>query len=183
MDIMKCLGQGYQLDHLNFDNEMQSLEDQIETMLVQLENTEAEEVEKGIENVKEALIICICCLKRKFLRSIISIRTITIPRALLADIADNSRVLRTETEIVKLAYHMSEAELEKHRQAEEQLTKLFTQFEQLELKISQQDFAQSLLSEELAEIRNMLEELEQEQEDYREILNALRKDELQRGKR
>ncbi len=96
----------------------------------------------------------------------------------LADAVDNSNILKEETELVQQIYHLSEMELEAQKKSEKQLAQLMKRFELLEIRLTQPDFAQTHLSEDLSEIQGMVQKLEQDQKDYREILDALRKDEL-----
>lgn len=175
----EMIGQGYNLEHLEFEKETARLETEIENLLAQLEMAETEEVESGIENVK-ASIDALYDLFEKEVHAKHFIQTHDEEtKDLLEELAKNNKELNEETALVKQIYHLPEKELEVNRHSEQQLSLIFKRYEQLYLRLQkQQDFAQTTLSAELKEIQVLINDLLEEQKGYRETLQALRKDEV-----
>ncbi|MDF2902572.1 MAG: septation ring formation regulator EzrA [Bacillus sp. (in: firmicutes)] len=170
--------EGYCLEHLQFEKEIVRLEAEIQKFLSHLEQTEVDEVVTGIETVKEEIELLYVLLEKEVLAKHYIHQHKDETKSLLTDAVDNSRILKEETELVQQIYHLSETELEAQKKSEKQLAQLMKRFEMLEASLTHPEFAQTQLSEDLCEIQGLIQKLEQEQKDYREILGALRKDEL-----
>jgi septation ring formation regulator len=174
----EMIGQGYLLEHLQFEKEMAHIEEKLQAFLNMLKEAEAHEVEQGIETVNETIEQFYVLLEKEVLSKHYIHQHQDETVSLLTEVTENSKILKEETDVVKQIYHLSEKELAAQKQAEDHLLQLIKRYELLEMSISQQDSAQTHLSEELSNILEMLQNLEQEQKDYRQILHALRKDEI-----
>ncbi|NMD70767.1 septation ring formation regulator EzrA [Bacillus sp. DNRA2] len=170
--------QGYKLDHLQFEEEVNNLEQQIALFLAQLSQTEVNAVEQGIDAVKDTIDQFYDLLEKEVLAKHYVQKHKDEIKEALQEIAEHCRMLNEETDYVRQIYHLAEAELETQRNSEKQITKLLNRYQILEQKISEQGYAQTQLSAELTEVKEMIEEIAQEQLAYQETLRALRKDEL-----
>lgn len=170
--------QGYHLEHLQFEQEINRLEQEVKNFLVQLNQTDVDPVEIGMEAVKESIDQFYELLEKEVLaKHYVQKNKDDIKKALI-ELADQCRILNEETAYVQQIYHLAQAELETQRKAEKQIDMLNKRHALLEERIQQQDLAQSYLADELNELKEMIEGLAIEQSHYQEILHALRKDEM-----
>lgn len=174
----EMIGQGYRLEHLRFEQEIVRLEQEIQSFLAQLGQTEVEEVETGIAVVKETIEQLYVLLEKEVLAKHYIQQNKDEIKAALNEIEDNCRILKEETEYVQQIYHLAKTELDAQKQSEKQVVQLLKRYEHLEIRISEQGDAHSHLSEELSEIKQMIETIATEQKEYREALHMLRKDEI-----
>ncbi|WP_147532634.1 septation ring formation regulator EzrA [Bacillus marasmi] len=170
--------QGYQLGHLEFEEEVNRLEQQITSFLAQLGQTEVKAVEEGIEAVKDRIDQFYELLEKEVLAKHYIQKHKDEIKDALAEIAEHCRLLNDETDYVRQIYQLAEAEIETQRKSEKQIVQLLTRYDTLEKKIDEQGYAQTQLSAELTEIKEMIDEIVKEQESYQESLQTLRKDEL-----
>lgn len=170
--------QGYQLGHLQFEDEVSQIEQQIASFLDTLGQTEVEAVEKGIEVVKDNIDQFYELLEKEVLAKHYIQKHKDEVKDALAEIAEQCRLLNEETDYVRQIYHLAEAEMETQRKSEKQIVQLLNRYQALEQKIEVQGYAQTQLSAELTEIKEMIDEIVKEQEFYQEALQTLRKDEL-----
>lgn len=175
----EMLEQGYHLDQLQFEDEMFRIEMELKTFVSQLEMTETMDVENGLESVKAKIDEFYDLLEKEVHAKHFIQTHDQETKDLIEVVVENNKNLNEETELVQHIYHLSEKELEVNRQSEKQLSDILNKYEQLYLRIQQQqDFSQTSLSQELREIRSLINELLTEQNGYREVLQALRKDEV-----
>lgn len=174
----EMLDQGYQLEHLQFEQEVNRLEGEIKTFLSQLGQTEVDVVESGLEAVKETIDQFYELLEKEVLAKHYVQKHKKEIKEALKEIAEQCKILNEETEYVQQIYHLAEMELETQRKSEKQIEMLFKRYALLEERIVKQDLAQTYLSDELSEIKEIIEGLAVEQSHFQEILHALRKDEI-----
>ena len=170
--------QGYKLEHIQFENEIASIENALKEFLHLLEQTEVAEVEIGLETVKSSLDLLYESLEQEVHAKHFIAKQKDETKSFLEEVTNNSSVLKKETELVQQTYHVAKTDLDAQRQLEKQLSLLNKRHEQLELNLDIREQAESQLAQDLIEIRNMLQVLRDEQESYSETLKSLRKEEL-----
>lgn len=171
--------QGYILDHIQLENETKRIEKSLSTYISFLENLETDEVEKGLEEIRERLDFLYDLLEEE----------VTAKQFIHENKEDLGQLVRTtqeayselkeEVENVKDSYHLSEVKLEEQEELEKTIEELAKRYELLEHKINDDQTAQTLLKEELAEIKTKFEEKQAQLQAFSEHLQALRKDELE----
>jgi septation ring formation regulator len=174
----EMLEQGYRLEHLQIEQQLVKLEEQIQLFLAKLLETEVEEAQAGLEAVKDAIENIYVQLEKEVMAKHFIEKNLEAVQQALAELYDHCQELKEETEYVQQIYHLAEDGLKAQKQTEKQLNKLFKRYQQLEIKISQNDLPQTHLADELDELKQMIDKLQQEQKEYREKLDALRKDEM-----
>jgi septation ring formation regulator len=175
----EMIDQTFHLEHLQFESETARLEEELTTLLTQLERIETEEVMLGIENVNDCIDGLYEHLEKEVHAKHFIQKNDAKTKELLEEVVQNNKKLQQETELVQQTYHLSEKDLEVNRTADKQVRLLVERYGQLLHRLqNQQEFAQSILSEELNEIHGSILQLLEEQKKYSETLQALRKDEV-----
>lgn len=175
----EMIGQGYILDHVEIDQEVDRIEHELQIHLSNLENLSTEEVEKGLEEIKNCIDNLYDLLEEEVESKQFIYENEGKTRDMLQTVYEANEVLKVEIKNVKLSYQISDDQLSEHRELEDKLYDLFKRFELLELKILNDELAHSLLRNELKEIKSQLETIEQELIILAEKLQTLRKDELE----
>lgn len=174
----QMLEQGYVLHHLHFEKETAQLEDELNNYKEKIEQTEVEDVEKGLEQIKESIELFYDLLEKE----VYAKHTVQVNRSetksLLEIIQVANNRLKEETLVVQQSYQLLDNELELERHLEKQLTQLHKRFEIVEAKLNEEDTAQTIISEELLAIKAELEHIQSEQENLMVKLQTLRKDEI-----
>ncbi|WP_394137588.1 septation ring formation regulator EzrA [Cytobacillus oceanisediminis] len=174
----EMLEQGYILDHLQMDIEIERLEQEVVAYAGYVDKAETAEVQKGVEEIKDKIELLYDLLEKEVHARHYLSQQDEATRNMLYNNKDINSHLKAEMSVVRQSYHVSDKDLEVQVQLENKLTQLFKKFEVLEHKINSQSAPHTVLREELAEVKEQLEEISDEQTAFAEKLQALRKDEL-----
>lgn len=174
----EMLEQGYILDHLQMDIEIERLEQEVAAYAGYVDKAETAEVQKGVEEIKDKIELLYDLLEKEVHARHYLSQQDEATRNMLYNNKDINSHLKAEMSVVLQSYHVSDKDLEVQVQLEKKLTQLFKKFEVLEHKINSQSAPHTVLREELAEVKEQLEEISDEQTAFAEKLQALRKDEL-----
>lgn len=174
----EMIQQGYILDHVQMDKQIEGIESLLETHLSNLEKIETDEVEKGVEEIKNSIDFLYDLLEEEVKAKLFIHENEGKTKELLQAVQEVNEDLKIEIENVKQSYHLPENKLEEQSQLERKLRQVFEQFELLEHKIVNDETAHSLLRDELAGIKQQLETVVQDLTALSENLQTLRKDEL-----
>ncbi|MEK5390449.1 septation ring formation regulator EzrA [Margalitia sp. FSL K6-0131] len=171
--------QGFILEHLQLEKEIEQLRKTLVTYSSFLEKTEIAEVEKGVQEIKEKIEILYDLLEKEVhakhyihqhQNSIINI---------FDKLKEANQKIKAETEIVQESYQLLEGEQQIPVNFEKELSQLMKRYEMLEARLRDENSAYTLLSEDLKEIKDLMEKIEKEQQEFTEHLQTLRKDELE----
>jgi septation ring formation regulator len=175
----EMIDQRFHLNHLQFELETVKLQEELTSLLTHLERIETEVVMNGIESMNDWIEGLYDHLEKEVHAKHFIQKNELKTKELLEEVVQNNKNLQEETELVQQTYHLSERDLEVNRNVDQQVQLLVKRYEHLFNRLQQQqEFAQSVLSEELNEILNSILRLLEEQKVYRETLQALRKDEI-----
>ncbi|UQD53028.1 septation ring formation regulator EzrA [Bacillus methanolicus] len=175
----EMVSQGYVLDHIPLEKETEQYEKQLEKFLSFIEKLEIEEVEKGIDELKDGIEFLFDLLEKEVYAKHFISKNVQGAKELLEASLEENEKLRMESEHVQESYHLPEQELEVLKRSEKHLAFLEKRYELLLNRIEQNDTAQTVLSEELQEMKAMLDAVRDEQRAFEEKLKALRKDEME----
>ena len=179
VDYQEMHVQGFYLTHLHLEQETARLELELKSLLSHLERIETVEVENGIESIKVSIDCLYDLLEKEVQAKHFIQKNNSKTQELIETVIQNNKDLLEETKLVQQTYHLSEKDLEVNRNSDKQVSKVVKQYEQLFQRLQQQqEFALTILSEELKEIQGLILNLLAEQKKYGEILQALRKDEV-----
>jgi septation ring formation regulator len=170
--------QGYTLDHIEVDKEVASLKDTLQHFNKNLEELQVEEVEEGIQEIKVKVESLYDLLEKEVhSKHFVEQYRDQTTEGLIKAKEDNDEI-QSEISIVKQGYHLHEADLSTPSEIDKKIIQLSKRHEMLMHKEETNATAFSNLSDELKEIRNGLEELNQQQSEFSVYLQNLRKDEL-----
>ncbi|MCS0789787.1 septation ring formation regulator EzrA [Cytobacillus firmus] len=174
----EMLDQGYLLDHLQLDKEIERLEEQVTGYAGSIDQAQIEEVQKGVEEIKDNIELLYDLLEKEVHARHYLSQQDDATRNMLYNNKDMNNQLKTEITAIRHSYHVPDKDLEIQIHLEKKITQLFKKFEVLEHKINNGSTPHTVLREELAEIKEHIEEISDEQTAFAEMLQALRKDEM-----
>lgn len=176
--VREMAGQGYVLDHLNADNEVEEISKELTEYMASLEKGDVEVAEQGIQGLKERVEKLFDLLEEEVLAKQYITKTEHEAKEVLVKAITESKTLKEETKHIQESYHLNDKELSAQTNVEQQLKGLLKRFELIDHRITENDTAQSLIKQELEEAEAQLEQLVEEQKVLMEKLSALRKDEM-----
>lgn len=172
-------GQGYPLEHLQFEKEIAQLEQELEHYKLQIDEAETEEVAKGIGDINESVNVLYDLLEKEVYSRQYIMENEEALSEKIAELEFENDKQKAEAIIVQHSYHLPEQELEGLRKLEKQINSLAKRYRLLSLKIKENAASNSMLSEELQEMEKNINSLQDEQKLFTGKLQALRKDELE----
>lgn len=167
----------YQLDHLDIESVIENLEERLQTYVELIEKTEIEEVHEGIEEIKEQLDTYYDLLENEVTAKQFVLTNRHELKESLEKVESFNTELVNEVEEVKLSYHLSE---EDETIINEMTEKIETIRKTAVFLIDQdkiKESAFSVVKEKMETILADLSEIEKNQQDMKEMLHTLRKDE------
>ena len=171
--------QEYYLEHINVEQELKRLEEKLSENLVLIEVTKIDEAVEGIKEVKDRIDILFDLLEKEVHAKHFVLKNEQIASDLFASALEENSHLSSEVFHVQESYQLSESDFETQRQLEKELSNVYKHFEILMEKVKMNETAQSVISDELAQIKEQLDIIREGQQDFALKLQALRKDELE----
>ena len=176
--VREMAAQGYVLDHLNAEKEVEEIGKQLTEYRASLEKGDVEIAEQGIQGLKERVEKLFDLLEAEVLAKQYITKTEHEAKETLVKAITESKTLKEETKHIQESYHLNDKELSAQTNVEQQLKGLLKRFELIDHRITENDTAQSLIKLELEEAKQQLDALVEEQKGLMEKLSALRKDEM-----
>ncbi|WP_243299598.1 septation ring formation regulator EzrA [Bacillus litorisediminis] len=171
--------QGYDLEHLQIEKEVERIKKQAETYTEYIYKAEIDEVLAGEPELRENLEVLYDVLEKEVVaRGFVLKQKDQAAERLSLLISEGKRIER-ETNLVKQSYHIHESELDSFKQVEKKLMALDKQLKSLMEKVNEHSMAYSLLKDELERISEELDDIMREQSMFAEKLHMLRKDEIE----
>jgi septation ring formation regulator len=172
-------GQEYYLEHINVEKEIKRLEEKMSENLVLIEAAKIDEAADGIKEVKERIDVLFDLLEKEVHAKHFVIKNEKLASDLLVSAQEENSHLSSEVIHVQESYQLSEGDFETQRQLEKELSTVYKHFEILIEKVKINETAQTVISEELAQIKEQLDIIREGQQDFALKLQALRKDEFE----
>ncbi|MGK9267301.1 septation ring formation regulator EzrA [Bacillus inaquosorum] len=171
---------GYKLEHIQLDKELENLSNQLKraehVLMTELDIDEASAIlqliDENIQSVYQQLEGEV-----EAGQSVLS----KMPELIIAydKLKEEKEHTKAETELVKESYRLTAGELGKQQAFEKRLDEIGKLLSSVKDKLDAEHVAYSLLVEEVASIEKQIEEVKKGHAEYREKLQALRKEELQ----
>jgi septation ring formation regulator len=177
--INEMVEEGYHLEHLGLSAVIKKLEDTLQSYTRSIETAEIDGIEDGLKEIKGQIEVIYDLLEGEVTAKKYVLSNQSQITESLANITAKNESLKNEVEQVKETYHMSEAELEILSELEE---KTATMKKMAELMLTNENLssaAYSVLRDKVEEIFANMKEVEDKQQSLLEILQALRKDEME----
>lgn len=179
----EMVGNGYFLKHIQVDQEIERMKKQLEGFRKQIEETEIEEVAEALQGMQIAIDSIYDLLEKEVEASqFVKQKKSTIDEK-LTKLTEQKMATLEETELVKQSYRLSENEVDKQKLIEKQISQIEKKFAHIKQSLDSDHVAHSIMKEELEEIEKQINKLFEEHYEYREMLQTLRKDELEARER
>ncbi|MFK9091167.1 septation ring formation regulator EzrA [Bacillus salipaludis] len=171
--------QEYYLDHINVEKEIKRLEEKLSENLALIEATEIDKAEEGIIEVKDRINILFDHLEKEVHARHYVQKNEKAAYELLASAQKDNKNLSNEVLQVQQSYQLSDSDFETQRSLEKELSTVYKHYEIFVEKLKLNGTAQTVLSEELSDIKDQLDIIREGQQAFALKLQALRKDELE----
>jgi septation ring formation regulator len=172
-------GQEYYLEHINIEKEIKRLEEKLSENLALIQATKIDEAVDGVKEVKERIDVLFDLLEKEVHAKHFVMKNEKIANDLLIFAQEENSHLSSEVIHVQESYQLSESDFETQRQLEKELSTVYKHFEILIEKVKINETAQTVISEELSQIKDQLDIIREGQQDFALKLQALRKDEFE----
>lgn len=170
--------QGFALDHLQIDEQLEKIENNISSYLSLLEAGKINDVEKGLLETKKTVDTLYELLEKEVYAKHFVLQENEKAEIALMQLKEENDVIINETNIVQNSYQLLDNELELPKRIEKNLLQIAKRYELLKAKMTDEITAYSILEEELKDIDEQIKQMQAEQTEYMEHLQSLRKDEL-----
>jgi len=177
--INEMVEEGYLLEHLGLSTVIKKLEDTLKSYTQSIETAEIDGIEDGLKEIKGQIEVIYDLLEGEVTAKKYVLSNLSQITESLASITSKNESLKNEVELVKETYHMSEAELEILSELEEKTAAMKKMVEFMLTNENLSSAAYSVLREKVEEIFANMKEIEDKQQSLLEILQALRKDEME----
>ncbi|MCJ7839711.1 septation ring formation regulator EzrA [Lederbergia sp. NSJ-179] len=171
--------QGFILDHLQMEKQIETLMNEIILYQEFLHKAEVKTVEEGIQVTKDKVETLYNLLEKEVYAKHYILQETEKAENMLEQLIDTSDEINHETQIVQNSYQLLDEDLEIPKKFDKTLSQMVKRYELLKAKLTDKMTAYSLLEEELKEIQEQLQKMKQEQQEFTERLHNLRKDELE----
>ncbi|WP_335871284.1 septation ring formation regulator EzrA [Bacillus sp. 2205SS5-2] len=171
--------QGYVLDHLEINHEVQKYIKELEEMKQLILNLDVEKVEGIISSVKEKIDSLYDLLEQEVHSKHFIMQNEPKIKLLLDEVRAENAALKINTDFVQQGYQLENDELDVPQKLEKQLKSIVKRFSKLENELSENEAAFSFIGEELQKIGEELDVIHKSQTEFAQHLQNLRKDEIE----
>ena len=170
---------GYYLEHIHVENETKCLQEKLAENISLIEKAEIEKAVEGTKEVKDRIDILFDLFEKEVHAKHYVIKNKEIAGALLASAKAENKNLSEEVLEVQVSYQLTEQDLGIQANLEKELDALYKRYDILMEKLNQNETAQSIIGEELSDIKEQLDLILEEQQSFADKLQTLRKDEFE----
>ncbi|GMB07325.1 septation ring formation regulator [Thermolongibacillus altinsuensis] len=174
----EMLEKGYILDHLPIEKEVEEIRQKLEHCMMLIETLALHEAQKELAEIKDDIDTLYDLLEKEVLAQQFVQNEIGNIEQTLYQLEEETKETRDETLFVQQSYQLSQSDLEKYRQIEKQVQQLMKRFMLIQTKLLEERLAHSFVQEELEEILAQIQAVKEQHKQFRDLLYALRKDEL-----
>lgn len=178
LGVKEMKDQGFVLSHLQIEKGASLIEGQLATYISQLEQAEIDGAKKGVIELQANIESFYDQLESEALSKNFVNQEIHPIHGSIDYLNDDIINTKKETEEVQLSYQLSNQDIEMLRNMESQINQLLKRFSNVKSSIEDQDIAYSVIKNELEDIRNQIEAVKDSHQEFTEMLQTLRKDEL-----
>ncbi|MGM0874920.1 MAG: septation ring formation regulator EzrA [Bacillota bacterium] len=175
----EMIGNGYYLEHIQVEVEIEKINKQLAMCRKQLEVAEIDDIQESLQETQESIDTVYDLLEKEVeAHQFVKQAKETINNKLV-ELTEHKTATLVETDLVKQSYQLSETELYKQRLIEKQLAQIEKKFAHIQQNLQNEHVAHSIIKEELEDIEKQIVQLFDDHNQYRDMLQTLRKDELQ----
>jgi septation ring formation regulator len=170
--------QGYYLEHVQIDDEINTLEQKLKGLLNLIRQTETNKVEEEIGEIKASVEILLDLLEQEVHAKHFILQNEKSTGILLETVQGENEQLNNEVNQVMGSYHLTENDFETQSKLEKELILVYKRYYFLLEKLQENKTAQTENEKELIEIKEQIDAIRDKQQQFLEKLQALRKDEF-----
>ncbi|WP_226528508.1 septation ring formation regulator EzrA [Metabacillus niabensis] len=170
---------GYYLEHIQLDMELDKINTNLEQFKGKIEEAELDDVQEGLQLIQESIDQMYDLLEKEVEANQFVKQTKDQINTKLIKLSEQKLSTIEETNLVKQSYQLSETELDKQKLLEKRITQVEKKFVQIQQNLLEDQVAHSIVKEELEKIQKQISELFDEHNQYRGMLQTLRRDELE----
>ncbi|PMC37026.1 septation ring formation regulator EzrA [Bacillus sp. UMB0899] len=170
---------GYYLEHIQLDLELEKINTNLEKFKGKIDEAELDDVQDGLQLIQESVDQMYDLLEKEVEANQFVKQTKEKINGKLIKLSEQKKSTIEETNLVKQSYQLSETELDKQKVIEKRITQVEKKFVQIQQNLLEDQVAHSIVKEELEKIEKQISELFDEHNQYREMLQTLRRDELE----
>lgn len=173
---------GYMLDHLQIEKEVNELKEDLNRSRDLLVKTEVSETELIVKDARDSIEFFYDLLEKEVMAKHHVLKDEGETGTVIHRISEQNDDLLEQTDLVKQSYQLNGEEADVPKRLKEEIYHLEKQYEILHGRIEEEKTAYSFLHDELKDIQARMEELKKEQEGFSAFLQTLRKDEVEATK-
>ncbi|MFT4414977.1 septation ring formation regulator EzrA [Fredinandcohnia humi] len=170
--------EGYSLEHIQAEKEIERMRKQLALFITMTEDLDLDNVKKGIDETRESLETLYDLLEAEVKANQFVSTEVEKIEENLELLVEGSKKTEEETSFVQQSYHLTEHDLEKHRNIVKQIKQLVKQYITIQAKLEEEHVAYSIIRAELESVYEGIQGVKEEHLQYSEMLQTLRKDEL-----
>lgn len=170
---------GYYLDHIQVETEIKKVTKQLDAYRLQIEETNVNDMGENLQETQEFIDSIYDLLENEVEANQFVMHAKEKINSELIKLTEQKESTLAETELVKQSYQLSETELDKQKLIEKQLSQIEKRFTHIQQNLKNDHVAHSIIKEELEDIEKQIIQLVDEHNQYQDMLQTLRKDELQ----
>jgi Septation ring formation regulator, EzrA. len=177
--IAEMRRQGYYLEHLGLESELESIEKQVQAYQDFIDRAEIEETASGIDDIKESLNLMYDLLEGEVLAKKYIKETEPKTKQTIEQLLRVNDEIQADFDALKESYHLNEEDRRILAELDEKLDKMK---KALAILLDDKDgpkSAYSAMKDNLFEMEQELTSIGEKQKELKEMLTALRKDEME----
>ncbi|WP_445489448.1 septation ring formation regulator EzrA [Niallia sp. 03133] len=174
----EMLQQGFILEHIQLETEVEELEKELESCNNYLREGHVEKIQSTIAEIQERLDVLYDLLEKEVIAKNYWNKNLAPAKEILGSINEANDRLQTELGLLQRSYHLNSEDVELQYKLEKRIKHLYKQYDVLEHNLLNEAAAHTVLSGELKMLKEQLESISEEQIVLFDKLHALRKDEV-----
>ncbi|MDY0408676.1 septation ring formation regulator EzrA [Virgibacillus soli] len=169
---------GYRVEHLGFEKEIQQYKQRLQDCEKELEQAEIKEAKKVVAELEIRIKEMYQLLEKEALAKNYVDSHVKSYESALSETASTLESTRLEVDEIKQTYYLDDMDMEKYLSLDKAITQLQNQFSELTRNLTDDQTAHSTLREQLESGFKQIEELRARHEEFKEGLLNLRQDEI-----
>jgi septation ring formation regulator len=170
---------GYYLEHVQAETEIMSLEQKLEELAGFIKQVNTGKSNEVIKEIKARVDILLDLLEQEVRAKHFVVQNEKLTKKLFELVQEENNQLNQEVSQVLESYHLTEADFDTQSQLEKEIIIVNKRYNVLVEKLMRNETAQTINERELVEIKEQLDAIRDNQQQFLSKLQALRKDELE----
>ncbi|EIT85472.1 septation ring formation regulator EzrA [Fictibacillus macauensis ZFHKF-1] len=171
--------QGYVLDHIGIEQEVEQMEEAIAYLMDQLYKLETEDVQKGVEELTAGIDQLYDLLENEVVSKQYVLKEREEIFRALASLQLDMEEMKAEASKISQSYQLDHTDIEVYKKLEKVFAKLQSRYSLIDQSIEEKKESYSVIREMMEEMGVQVEDMKKSNTNYKEKLVSMRKDELQ----